>query len=855
LILQLPIDNFIKEIYEKLTVKQNLVVIATPGAGKTTRIPPNILPLTPLKILMLQPRRIAARASAERIAAENNWKLGHEVGYRVRFEDCTSSQTRLVVVTEALLMQELLKDPTLTEYGIVILDEFHERNLYTDAGLAAIRELQQLHRPDLKMIIMSATIDPIPLMKYLAPADLIQVPGRTFPVDIFYDKQSQLLNTNHLFIERVVSKIIEVCNNNDDTRHILVFLPGLSEIQRVQKALLTHPQWKQLNRNVFPLHGSLSLKEQHAVLQSNEPKIILATNVAETSLTIDGVDTVIDSGLSRELQWDQRRLFPWLKTSRISKASAEQRKGRAGRQFAGRCFRLWSKLDDQSMQNFAPPDISNQDLTDLTLTLIQLGISDPKNFSWFENPSFQNLERAIQFLFQLGLLKNQSPPFELTLKGEWIQQIPLGPRLASLIYEGVQTGFELLAIQIAVLLNERDPWSRENLENHLSDAKDSDLIPRLQALNSSSISYDFKTHEQSLRQLNRIVLTSLNKRSKNTLYSNHKSVSRIEPNPKILEPISTIDFKKDDFLLDITRLLLSSFSDRIARRRRMDEKTALVVGQKGVELSNTSLVRDAELFFCLQGHANESNGNAIVDLAHPLPKSSLMDFYKSEIVIKREERFYSEKDSWMSVEQKFFRDLPIEEPNIKPLTITKENLIIIAQQAFEKWKKTVPSLSQWYLRLELAKKFWPQLNWPELSHWEQDTLELACMGEKSLQNMQEKNWSELFCYPLSRDQQQILTIELPEFISTIKGKSLRLQYDLSGIVNLELKIQDAFGWKQTPKIAQGKIKLRLILLGPHMRPLQTTDDLASFWKGAYLEMRPSLKAKYHKHPWPEDPTL
>lgn len=865
--LALPVDGFIESIKSSLNDKQNLIIIAAPGAGKTTRIPPNLLSLTSKKILMLQPRRIAARASAERIAEENHWKLGNEVGYRVRFEDCTSPQTSLIVVTEALLMRELLKDPTLSDYGIIILDEFHERNLYTDAGLAAIRELQQLHRPDLKMIVMSATMDPKPLLNYLQPAGLVEVPGRTFPVEVEYDQQSQLLNTNQAFIDRVVGKIIEASgsrqieskqNNATPARHTLVFLPGMSEIQRVQKSLKMHPHWLATKQNLFSLHGSLSLQEQHHVLHSPGSKVILATNVAETSLTIDGVDTVIDSGLSRELHWDQRRLFPWLKTARISKASAEQRKGRAGRQFPGRCFRLWTKLDDQSMPAFAPPDISNQDLTELVLTLIPLGISEPKNFSWFENPNLQNLERSIQFLFELGVLENKTPPLKLSAKGQWIQKIPLAPRLASLIYEGVQKNQSLLATQIAVLLNERDPWARESLDSLLVEAQDSDLIPRVQALspsrdfgtvrstgsrstnfelensgsNSGSGSGDFRTHNQVLKQLNRII-----------------SASTLSTSPLQKTSFAT----NGDIKNQITQLLLSSFSDRIARRRRPGEKTGLVVGQKGVELSSASLVRESEFFFCLSGHANDNNGNAIVDLAHPLSKNQLLEFYSDDITIKKEEQYFPEKDTWMSVEQKLFRDLPLEEPNFKPLTITSENLALMVRQSFEKWKQTLPSLIQWYLRLQMAQKLWPQLQWPEPQAWEQETLEMACLGENSLQNVQEKNWPELFCYSLAKEQKNLILNELPASLTTPKGKTIPLQYEASGVVNLELKIQDAFGWKQTPQIAQGKIKLRMILLGPHMRPLQTTDDLASFWKGAYLEMRPALKARYPKHQWPENP--
>lgn len=859
----LPVDDAIEEIKKRFSQKQNLLIMAAPGAGKTTRIAPHLLSITPLKILMLQPRRIAARASAERIAEENCWKLGHDVGYRVRFEDRTSEQTRLIVVTEALLLRELQQNPNLNEYGIIILDEFHERNLYTDTGLAAIRELQQLQRPDLKIIVMSATMDPKPLLNYLSPADLIQVPGRTHPIEIFYDQRPQQLNTNSAFIDRVVSKIIETTpdNNKKDhqtnhTYHTLVFLPGFSEIQRVQKNLISHSRWPELQRKICPLHGHLSLKEQHIVLQNNnEPKIILATNIAETSLTIDGVNTVIDSGLSRELQWDQRRLFPWLKTSRISKASAEQRKGRAGRQYPGRCFRLWTKLDDQSMPEFAPSDISHQDLTDITLILLHLGITDPNNFSWFEKPNQNNLERGIQLLFQLGLIENPTSPYRLTAKGQWIQKVPLNPRLASLVYSGMQSQQITLALQIAVLLNERDPWSKENLESHLTEAQDSDLIPRLQALNQTSVPSEFKVHEQSLKQLSKILFNHAKENKINLNKKEETSSSLLASEPiKSSKSMFKPRIEHDELAKNITPLLLSCFSDRIARRRQTGESKARVVGQKGVELSNLSLVRQTEFFFCLQGHAHEANGNAIVDLAHPLSKNTILNFYESEIETRQEELFFPEKESWMSSEQKYFRDLPLEEPSLKPLKMNQDTLLKIARQSFESWKQTIPSLIQWSLRLNLAQKLWPHWSWPDLSQWEKDTLEMACLGEESLQNIREKNWPELFYYALSHEQKLLFTQELPEDLITSKGKKLPLHYDPSGLVNLELKIQDAFGWTETPRIAQGRIKLRLILLGPHGRPLQTTDDLESFWKGAYLEMRPTLKARYPKHAWPENPS-
>ncbi len=824
--ISLPIDQSLPDIQAGLTSHQNLVIIAAPGAGKTTRVPPALLSVTSKKILMLQPRRIAARASAERIADENHWQLGKEIGYRVRFEDCTSPQSKIIVVTEALLLRELLKDPELSDYGIIILDEFHERNLYSDTGLAAVRELQQLTRPDLKIIIMSATIEPAPLLAYLEPATLVNVPGRTFPVEIIYDQQSQLLNTDRFFIERVTNKVIEAHQATETDKHILVFLPGLSEIQRVHEMLSGKPQLTS-KRQLYRLHGSLSLDEQHEVLNSNGAKIILATNVAETSLTIDGVNTVIDSGLARELQNDQRRLFPWLKTTRISRASAEQRKGRAGRQFPGRCYRLWTKLDDQSMPPFAAPDIVTQDLAELILFLCQLGVSDPKSFSWFETPPALNMERASQFLRDLGVIAIKGNILELTAKGRWIQKLPLPPRLASLVHAGVEQKQTTLAVQMAALLNERDPWARDDLDSWLSSCQDSDLLPRISALNQKSPPREFQVVDRLARQLSR------------TLASNYQ-----------LKELVTAK--------DITELLLSTFTDRLARRRRPKDKSALVVGQKGIELSPRSLVRDSEFFFCLSGHANESNGNAIVDLAHPISKGHLLTAFESEISLQQEAKFFPEKDAWMSVEQKVFRDLPLEEPSYKPLTLNSETLTTIAHQSFAEWKTSLPELTQWFLRLQLAQQLWPTLGgeptpWPDLATWEKETVEMACLGENSLQVVRDKKWSDLFCLALPRPLQTLIASELPESLNSPRGRKINLIYEPNGLVSAELKIQEAFGWKETPKIAQGKIKVRLILLGPHMRPLQTTDDLASFWKGTYQELRPSLKARYHRHQWPEDP--
>lgn len=838
----LPIDDSLLEIQESLNNFNNIILIAAPGAGKTTRVPPMLLSKTNKKIIMLQPRRIAARAAAERIAEENNWSLGATVGYRVRFEDCTTPETKILILTEALLMKELLKEPTLNDYGIIILDEFHERNLFTDISLAALKELQELQRPDLKIVIMSATLDPVPLSHYLNPAKIITVQGKSFPVEIFYEQQPQLLNTDRKFIDRVCERILCVLDENYSERPILVFLPGISEINRVNDTLNKSTKWIKFNRKILSLHGSLSLSQQHQVLWSHDPKVILSTNVAETSLTIQDVDTVIDSGLARELQYDQKKLFPWLKTIRISKASAEQRKGRAGRQFPGRCYRLWSKLDETSFPSFSTPDILSQDITELILLLYQMGITDPDNFSWFEKPPKLNMEKAKQLLIKSGLIdRDNAQLYRLTHKGRWIQNLPLNSRLASLIYEGVKLNKIHLSIALASLLNERDPWSRENLEAEISHSQDSDIIPRLEALQLASNRNHFQLIHQTIKQTTKIVKRILESDSIQNPNSSNEITNFLSSNH--LQINSNI----------ISEILFKCFFDRIARRRKALDHTALTVGLKGVQLSSQSLVRTSEFFFCLQGHASDNLGNAIVDLAHPISKNLLLQLGSSDITVSEEPKYDSEKDSWILQTQKKFRDLPIEDPIQKPLQMSDEILIQLASKTFLEWRSNQPHLQNLFIRLSLAKKIWPNEEWPDQAEWEKNTIEMACFGEKTLLAVRDKNWNELFMTSLNKKQKQIFELELPLAIKVPNGKILKLSYDESFRVNLELKIQDAFGWAETPKIAQGKVKVRLILLGPHLRPIQTTDNLNSFWQGTYLELRPSLKARYPKHLWPEEP--
>ncbi len=414
--LQLPIDDQLPAITDSLRHHAHLIITAAPGAGKTTRVPPAlirsaILPPESPNLIMLQPRRVAARAAAERIAAENQWQIGGAVGYHIRFEKRYGPHTRIRILTEAILTRMLLEDPTLDGIGAVLLDEFHERNIHTDLALAFLREVQQTLRPDLKIIIMSATLDAAPVAAFLGDAPILAVPGRTFPIDIAYRPARDGPLETHL------ARIMDDALSADGD--VLVFLPGVGEIERARRALLP---FERDNITILPLHGSLESADQQRALApdpEHRRKIILATNIAETSLTIDGVRTVIDSGLARVASFDPDRGMDRLDLQPISKASAAQRAGRAGRQAPGRAFRLWSPQEDAHLPEFALPEVERIDLAPALLAVHAWGGS-PQTFGWFERPPQERLAAAEELLDLLGALHAG----KLTQRGRRMLRVP-----------------------------------------------------------------------------------------------------------------------------------------------------------------------------------------------------------------------------------------------------------------------------------------------------------------------------------------------------------------------------------------------------------------------------------------------
>lgn len=815
----LPIDNYLTEIAQTLMQINNVVITAAPGAGKTTRVPPSLLGQIKGKILVLQPRRIAARSTAARIAEERKWQLGKEVGYQVRFDNCSSPETRLLILTEALLEKKIIVDPKLSDVGCVIFDEFHERNLHSDIGLALCRELQMLERPDLKIIVMSATLDPAPIEKYLSPCQVVDVPGRLFPIETSYDGRPQSLQTDYRFIERVSDSLLNIAVSQPEGRHILVFLPGQSEIRRLQEKL----RGSALGARLFPLHGNLSLDEQSQVLSSSEKfKIILSTNIAETSLTIDGVDTVVDTGLERRLRLEKDFLFSLLETKRISLSSAEQRRGRAGRQFPGRCFRLWTKTDELSMPDSLNPEIFTSELTEVFLTLAALGVSNFESFSWFEAPLKYQFEKAISTLKEIGALKNH----ELTTLGKNLAHLPLEPRLGGFLLRMNESSEALLGALTATIINERDLFGKGSLESWVSIAQDSDLLPRL--MEASKVDAFQNASRQLLRKLPR---------------SQERENS----------PVKKISTGELDL---IHQTLLECYPNRICRRRGPRLLNAQCSSGPGVELAPTSLVRESEFFLALRGFQNENSRQAVIDLAIPLKKSQIVNTFSSQIQYREIVEFNPEKQEFYKETIKSFRQLIIEKTILGTISKTEfaKHLSEWAQQNPQWIIENSESLKQWNHRILWAEAVLGKKIEPVPNDWLPQVISLAAMGEHSIESLTAKDLDPFFEITFGRSLYQTYQKEIPAAVTAPNGKHYKLNYESPPMVTAELKIQEAFGWKSTPRIALNSTPIRLSLLGPHHRPLQTTTDLESFWKGTYHELRPSLKADYPRHYWPEDPT-
>ena len=840
----LPIDRHLPEIVEQAREHRALVLVAEPGAGKTTRVAPallrgGVLSAEHPNLVMLQPRRVAARAAAERIAQENAWIVGQQVGYHIRFDRKISASTRLRVLTEGILARQLLDDPFLEGVGAVLLDEFHERSIHTDIAAALLREVQQTVREDLVLIVMSATLEAEPVARFLGNCPILRVEGRTFPVEISYRGQQAGAAKTPL-PQRVADAVSDVVPQSPDGGDVLVFLPGAQEIRRTAAHLsgLAAAQ----NLLVLPLHGSLPAEEQTRALHpSDRRKVILATNIAETSLTIEGVDTVIDSGLARVAGYDSRRGLDRLELKRISKASAKQRAGRAGRTKPGGCIRLWSQRDELAMADFEPPEIKRVDLCGTVLALHAWGKSDIRSFGWYENPPEEMILAAERLLEMLGALENGA----ITSVGRQLMAIPAHPRIARLLLAAAEEGLPEQGAAIAAILSERDllltDFQTPPRDRGPSTQGSSDLLIRLALLHRAE-QFRFAPHLRS----DGIDLAAA------------RQAMRIRDE---LLRITRRLIRKPGHLADeqmLLKLALYAYPDRVVRRREKDPGAGVMVGGGGIRLATESVVRQGEFFLALDARdePRSASREAIVRIASAIEPQWLEDLFPGQIRRERVTVYDASRDRVVGRGQTWYRDLLLREDDNAALDPQRAAIVLaeaVKPQVVEIFDSD-EAARQWLARLALLRKHMPEHPWPDMSSDQlASVLVEAARGRRSIAELKNANLAALLDGQLTYPLDRLFDQHAPRAIVVPTGNEIRLNYAHGERPVLAVRLQEIFGWTDTPRVAGGRVAVVLHLLAPNFRPVQITDDLKSFWSTTYFQVRKDLKVRYPRHAWPDDP--
>ncbi|HEX4954561.1 MAG TPA: ATP-dependent helicase HrpB [Thermoanaerobaculia bacterium] len=825
----LPIDEILPGLRAAARERRALVVRAAPGAGKTTRIPPALLAEVGARVLVVEPRRVAARAAARRIAAEQGWELGREVGYQVRFERRAGPDTRLLVVTEGVALNLLQADPFLEGTAAVVFDEFHERNLASDLALALTAKVRREVRPELVVAVLSATLDPAPLVSFLG-ARHFGSEGREHPVEVAHLPRADSRSLSACVLMGVTQALERVGGD------VLVFLPGVREIRDAADAL--EPIARARSVDLVPLYGDLPSEEQdRALSRGPRRRVILATNVAETSVTVEGVEAVVDSGLARLARFDPGCGLDRLEVVRISQASATQRAGRAGRLGPGFCLRLWTAAEQTSMPASTPPEIRRVDLAGAALQLLAWGESDLEAFPWFEAPEPTSLGLALELLARLGATRGRG----VTELGRRMARLPLHPRIARLLLEGESRGCLERSALAAALLSERSPFAREKGSPEVpgtsaAPATRSDLLDRVEAL-------------QRFRRTGRGAETPWGRLhpggARRVLAVADQLVELIGSRGRAAA--GTGD--EDAFL----RSLLVAYPDRVSRRRELEARRGVMVGGRGVVLGPESGLVGGDLFVALDLDAGRrgDRSEARVRLAS-LVEESWLEGVRTEIAVD----FDPVRERVIARERRLFADLVLAEREV-PATSERAAEVLVAA-ARERLDRAIPlaeePLSSFLQRLRCLRSWQPELGFPAAGPEDlAGLLPGLAAGKRSLEELRRLPWVEILTGLLSTQQREALEREAPERLAVPSGSRLRVEYEEGKPPVLAARIQELFGLAETPRVAGGQVAVLLHLLAPNGRPQQVTQDLASFWRNTYPEVRKELAGRYPKHSWPLDP--
>jgi ATP-dependent helicase HrpB len=773
---------------------------------------------------MLEPRRIAARAAARRMAEEGGWRVGEEVGYQVRFDHRAGPSTRILVVTEGILVQRLQADPFLEDVGIILFDEFHERSLHTDLSLAMARRVQREVRSDLRLVAMSATLDPGPIAAYLGDCPVIESRGRLFPVSISWLDPRRDRGEPPPLPGLVAGAVRRVLGETEGD--VLVFLPGVGEIQRCSEALGT-----ERNLAVLPLYGDLPAEQQDAVLRPlDRRKVVLATNVAETSITIDGVTAVVDSGLVRRLRFDPSTGLDRLELGKVSRASADQRAGRAGRQAPGVCVRLWGEWEHAALPERELPEIARVDLAGPALQLLAWGETDLTAFGWFEPPDPATLAAAELLLRRLGATDEHG----VTAIGRSMARLPVHPRLARLLIEGHRLGHPREAALLAALLAERDPFPRTPRGAGPRRASRSDLLDRLDAL-------------EAFERRDRDEAGSLNVGAARFVLKARDQLADM-----IWRELGAPGKKSHDRDDALLRALLAAYPDRVAKRREPRSPRAVMVGGRGIRLAEESAVLDPDLFVCLDIGVGPQAEDLVRLASEVEPEWLAPDLLRTVIDLT----FDEERERVIAWKRTRYEDLVISETEVPAGGEAAERLL--AETAAVRPDRALPlddpDTASFLARVRWLAAWMSELNLPT---FDADALArllpALAAGKRSFAELRRTPLLPVLEGALTWEQRQALEKEAPERLEVPSGSRIRIAYEPGRPPVLAARIQEMFGLAETPRLAGGRAPVLLHLLAPNGRPQQVTHDLRSFWENTYRQVRKELQGRYPKHAWPEDP--
>jgi ATP-dependent helicase HrpB len=829
----LPIDEIIPSLRAALAARTVAVLEAPPGAGKTTRVPLALIDepwLAGMKLVMLEPRRLAARAAASYMASILGEEVGQTVGYRVRGETRISKRTRIEVVTEGVLARMLSSDAALEDIGLVIFDEFHERSLHADLGLALVLETQRHLRDSLRVLVMSATLDGVAVSALLAdeggPAPVLRSEGRMFPIETHY-RAARRDERIEATTARVIREALDATEGD-----VLVFLPGAGEQRRVAERLTGDTM---TGVRVHTLHGSMPLAEQDAALAPARPgtrKVVLSTSVAETSLTVAGVRVVIDCGLSRVPRYDASAGLTRLHTVRVSRASADQRRGRAGRTAPGVSYRLWDQHEDHALLPSTRPEIVDADLSSLALELADAGISDPTTLRWLDVPRAGPFAQARALLAQLGALDD---PGRITPHGRRMAALPLQPRLAHLAITAAERGALPLGAAIAALLEERDIVRYDGLPPQSDLRLRTELLRRDGAQGAVGVAVD----RDGVRRV---------RQTADDLARRAAGGSGSAPSRASWEDADT------------GALLALAYPDRVAQRRSGAEPRYLLRNGSGAVLAKHDALHDAPYLAIadLEGTSPEAR----IVRAAPITLEELREDFGEQFVRVQLVEWDERTKAVRARKRTMLGAIVIDDvvwTDANAEVVLRTVLEAIRAQLARSGLEALPfSQAASRLRERMAFVHAHDASWPDVSvaalsasleAWAGPYLD----GVRSWAQLAAVDWHEALQSLMPWAQRSALERLAPTLLEVPSGSRIALDYSEPTAPVLAVKLQEVFGWTSTPMLMDGRVSLTLQLLSPAQRPVQVTRDLAGFWRSSYFEVRKELRGRYPRHPWPEDP--